>query len=229
MIKKTVCVVSGALLCAMAQGGEASKTMTPPTTGPESFLYIAPFGGANLYQNADMDGAGPGDEGSLDPEVGWFAGIKLGYLFGDPGLFKPALELESFYNSVETEMDGIYRGVSYNGGADFRTANIMLNVIGRFDLGQWAPYLGMGLGTAHIWNDNRSYDLEEPVDGRTHLPCPDESDWVFAYQGLAGIDYRLSESLAVFAEYKAMVYSAPLNFRGDYLHHLLGVGLRIGF
>lgn len=226
MIKKLVCVL---LSSGMAVAGPLSKVVEQPIPENAGGLYLAPFGGVNLYQNADMDGVGPGDEGSLNPVVGGFAGLKLGYLFGDPGLFRPALELEGFYNGVETDMDGIYRGVTYSGGADFHTANIMLNILGKFDLGQWQPYLGFGLGAAHVWNFNRSYDLDEPVDGRTHLPCPDESDWVFAYQGIAGVDYRLSQQLSVFTEYKAMVYNQPLNYPGDYLHHLLGLGLRISF
>lgn len=224
----SVLCVAG-LLSATASAGPLSKTVAPPVPEIAGGLYLGPFGGINLYQNANMDGAGPGDEGSLDSTLGWFAGLKIGYLFADPGLFRPALELEGFYNKVETEMDGLFRGVTYSGGADFHTANIMCNLIGKFDLGQWQPYLGTGLGAAHIWNNDRSYDLDEPIDGRTHLPCPDESEWVFAYQGLAGIDYRLSETVSLFTEYKAMVYSSPLNFHGDYLHHLLGLGLRLNW
>lgn len=213
----TLCITLGLSAAAFAGVAAESKFIQQPE--PEIFggPYIAPFGGVNLYQNEDIA------FGSLDPEVGWFAGLKIGYLFRDPGLFKPAVELEGFYNGVESDFNNLL-GTDVDFSADFHSANIMLNLIGKWDLGTWQPYLGMGLGAAHVWLDNPEFEV-----GDTTFEGSDDSEWSFAYQGIAGIDYRITERFTVFAEYKALVYNQPVDLDGQYLHHLLGIGLRFGF
>ena len=96
-------------LSVSAQAGEAvvtdSKTVAPaPPPPPEVFgtgLYGADLG-ANVWQNNEDDRNFTNDAGdtlTLSPnsEVGFYGGIKAGYVFGT-GVFRPTIEGDFFYN-----------------------------------------------------------------------------------------------------------------------------------
>src|SRR5438128_11962735 len=144
------------LLTISLQAGEAVayKQVAPP---PPAELYGLGFYGAidmgaNIYQNRGGDRTFTDDFGdtlTISPknDVGFFGGIKLGYVFGT-GVFRPTVEGDFFYNG-------------FRGGADFRlndpsgvevanatattwinTGAFMVNFIGRFAFGRFQPYAG---------------------------------------------------------------------------------------
>src|SRR5437762_7555295 len=151
---------------ASVQAGEAVayKQVAPPPPPPlwGVGFYGAIDMGANLYQNRGGDqtfsATDPndplfGDTLTVSPknDVGFFGGIKLGYVFGT-GVFRPTVEGDFFYNG-------------FRGGADFRlndpsgvevanaslttwinTGAFMGNFIGRFAFGRFQPYAGAGVG-----------------------------------------------------------------------------------
>ena len=148
------------LLTISLQAGEAVayKQVAPPPP-PELYglgFYGAIDMGANIYQNRGGDRTFTDDFGdtlTISPknDVGFFGGIKLGYVFGT-GVFRPTIEGDFFYNG-------------FTGGADFtlrdsfgdvlrqshlttwiNTGAFMGNFIARFAFGRFQPYVGAGVG-----------------------------------------------------------------------------------
>src|SRR5438034_7020522 len=92
------------LLAASLQAGqEVYKQVAPPP--PELYglgFYGAIDMGANIYQDRGGDRTFTDDFGdtlTISPknDVGFFGGIKLGYVFGT-GVFRPTIEGDFFYN-----------------------------------------------------------------------------------------------------------------------------------
>ena len=70
----------------------------------------------------------------------------------------------------------------------------MMNLYYDFQgLGRWTPYIGAGVGMANL-----DVSGVRPVDGSTL----DGSEWVYAYQGIAGVGYQLTNNLGLFADYR---------------------------
>ena len=97
-----------------------------------------------------------------------------------------------------------YRGSDFdklNGRAfegDVRTWSLMANGIYAFEAGTVRPYFGIGLGLArHKVSSSRASD----------------SDTVFAYQGMAGVAYPLSETLELRGGYRYFA-TADADFDG---------------
>jgi opacity protein-like surface antigen len=205
--------------------GDSKYAPTPTERMREGGLYIGLYGGVNVGQTADIDDEESdlvGDiESELDSDIGWFGGLKFGYVFPTASVVKPAIELDAFYMGINSELNTETDFGDFDISADFHSAVVMANVKVQFDLGTFQPYIGAGLGYAHTWVDEVEFDGTE-VEGA------DSDEGTFAYQGIAGFDIKLSERLALFTEYKAVV----LHDLGDvknYVNHLVGVGVRIGF
>jgi len=155
------------------QAGESvsyKQVAPPPPVYWGTGFYGAIDMGANLYQNRggtqtftqdNPNLPGFGDTLTVDPknDVGFFGGIKLGYVFGT-GVVRPTVEGDFFYNG-------------FRGGADFtlrdptgctgcccsrtvvaqrdlttwiNTGAFMGNFILRFNFGRFQPYAGAGVG-----------------------------------------------------------------------------------
>src|SRR5439155_7739552 len=155
-----------ALLAASVKAGPAVEykqvAPSPPVDLWGTGFYGAIDMGANLYQNRGDDRTFTNDElnspffGStleVSPknDVGFFGGVKLGYVFCT-GIVRPAIEGDFFYNG-------------FRGGADFnlrdsfgnslRSSSVttwinsgafMGNFILRFAFGRFQPYAGAGVG-----------------------------------------------------------------------------------
>src|SRR6059058_5959288 len=102
----------GFVTASVQAGTETFKQVAPPPP-PELYglgFYGAIDAGANVYQ--DRGGTKVfsdefGDTLTIDPknDVGFFGGLKLGYVFGT-GVFRPTIEGDFFYNG-------------FRGGANF--------------------------------------------------------------------------------------------------------------
>src|SRR5215472_18641169 len=114
----TTIALTGLLAASLRAGTEVYKQVAPPPPPPMYGLgfYGAIDMGANVYQNRggtrtftqdNPDLIGFGDTLEVDPknDVGFFGGIKLGYVFGT-GVVRPTVEGDFFYNG-------------FRGGADF--------------------------------------------------------------------------------------------------------------
>src|SRR5947207_11958330 len=144
---------------ASLQAGEAVayKQVAPPPP-PELYglgFYGAIDAGANVYQNRGGEKVFEnefGDTLEVDPknDVGFFGGVKLGYVFGT-GVFRPTIEGDFFYNGFRggadttLTIDGeVVRQVSAT--SFINTGAFMGNFIGRFAFGRFQPYVGAGVG-----------------------------------------------------------------------------------
>ena len=93
-----------------------------------------------------------------------------------------------------------------NGKGSIDALTLMSNVYYDVNTGTaWTPYIGAGIGAADLIADKvRS-------NGYT---ISDDNDWVFAYQGIAGVSYALNEKVSLNADYRYL-RTTEANFSGD--------------
>ena len=238
-------------LTASLQAGEpvAYKQVAPPPP-PELYglgFYGAIDMGANVYQNRGGDRTFTddrvgtedfGDTLTVSPknDVGFFGGIKLGYVFGT-GVFRPTLEGDFFYNG-------------FRGGADFtlrdsfgtvlaqrdvttwiNTGAFMGNFIGRFAFGRFQPYAGAGVGIYYA--ESAGTEVRNPVTGNVPINTGGgQSHADLAWQIIAGSDYYWTPKFSTFIEYHFLNYtSTQIDTREDrdLRQHLVGAGVRVHF
>src|SRR5438034_6405116 len=235
-------VIFGCVTASVQAGTETFKQVAPPPPPPELYglgFYGAIDAGANVYQ--DRGGTKVfsdefGDTLTIDPknDVGFFGGLKLGYVFGT-GVFRPTVEGDFFYNG-------------FRGGADFRlndpsgvevanaslttwinTGAFMGNFIGRFAFGRFQPYAGAGVGiyyaeSAGAQLDTARFGSFSTSGGQSHADL--------AWQVIAGSDYYWTPKFSTFIEYHYLNYTSTqieTNQDRDLGQHLLGAGLRFHF
>ena len=130
----------------------------------DSAFYGAIDMGANVYQNRGGDQTftqdnpnriGFGDTLDVSPknDVGFFGGIKLGYVFGT-GVVRPTIEGDFFYNGFDGGANFTLRDIDNvvlaqrNATTWINTGAFMANFILRFAPGnqKFQPYVGAGVG-----------------------------------------------------------------------------------
>jgi opacity protein-like surface antigen len=224
-----------------AHAGEPTVSSYSSAPPPELYgvgFYGAVDLGANVYQ--DRGGSRTftnefGDTLTVDPEndVGFFGGIKLGYVFGT-GTFRPAIEGDFFYNgfhggartTVRLADGTLVRDTSKT--SDVNTGAFMGNFIGRFALGQFQPYFGGGVGIYYA--EGAGVDVSGPRGSFSTSGGGSHSD--FAWQVIAGADYYWTPKVSTFIEYHYLNYtSTQINTREsrDLEQHLVGAGVRFHF
>src|SRR6266581_4861305 len=243
-----------ALVAASVQAGtETYKQVAPPPPPPMYGLgfYGAIDMGANVYQNRGGDRTftanGPlvtpedfGDTLTVSPknDVGFFGGVKLGYVFGS-GVVRPTVEGDFFYNG-------------FRGGADFtlkdrfgdaiaqrdvttwiNTGAFMANFILRFapGNGRFQPYAGAGVGIYYA--EAAGVEVRDPVTGRVPINTGGGASHAdLAWQIVAGSDYFFTPNISAFIEYHFLNYtSTQIDTREDrdLRQHLVGAGVRFFF
>lgn len=211
--------------------------------------YVSVFGGANVHQSGDLDTRF--FDWDLQSDTGWFAGLKLGYAFKTDSFLLPAVELEGFYNRVDFEQTDRDIEISRSEflsflhedtrewSADVHAAAFMLNGVLRFDLGRVRPYIGAGIGVAHIWFKNGKLESKHRSEFRSEFFSDSDSfsssthfrdvrEWSFAAQGIAGFELYATDRIGVFAEYKAL-WLRDAVMVSDYVNHLVAGGVRLYF
>jgi opacity protein-like surface antigen len=246
-------------------GTETYKQVAPPPPPP---LYGVGFYGAidmgaNVYQNrggnrffsSDADGdsfdKNPQFFGStleVNPknDVGFFGGIKLGYVFGT-GVVRPTIEGDFFYNG-------------FRGGADFtlneaftpspgsptvlsthqanvttwiNTGAFMANFILRLAPGnqRFQPYVGAGVGIYYA--ESAGVEVQDPVTGTVPINTGGGASHAdLAWQVVAGADYFFNPQWSAFIEYHYLDYTSTqidTNQSRDLGQHLVGAGVRYFF
>src|SRR5438067_5254769 len=242
-------LLSGFLAAPLHAGQEVYKQVAPAPP-PELYglgFYGAIDMGANVYQNRggdrtfsddNLDSPFFGDTLTVSPknDVGFFGGIKLGYVFGT-GVFRPTIEGDFFYNG-------------FRGGADFtlrdrfgdvlaerdattwiNTGAFMGNFIGRFAFGRFQPYAGAGVGIYYA--ESAGVEVRDPVTGRVPVNTGGgRSHADLAWQIIAGTDYYWTPKFSTFIEYKFLDYTSTqinTNETRDLGQQLVGAGLRFHF
>src|SRR5438128_3212181 len=237
----------GLVTASLQAGTETFKQVAPPPPPPELYglgFYGAIDMGANVYQdrggNKTFTDTNPnsdffGDTLEVDPknDVGFFGGIKLGYVFGT-GVFRPTVEGDFFYNGSQgganftlREPDGdVIRSSSLT--TWINTGAFMGNFIARFAFGRFQPYVGAGVGIYYA--ESAGAEFQGPHGtfnsggGRSHADL--------AWQIIAGTDYYWTPKFSTFIEYKFLDYTSTqinTNETRDLGQQLVGAGLRFHF
>jgi len=251
-----------AVVAASLQAGtETYKQVAPPPPPPMYGLgfYGAIDMGANVYQNRggsrDFTDDNPDSEffGStlhVNPknDVGFYGGIKLGYVFGTTDwVVRPTVEGDFFYNG-------------FRGGADFtlneaftpcptcatelsthqhnvttwiNTGAFMFNVILRIGPATWRfqPYAGAGVGVYYA--ESAGVEVTDPVTGRVPINTGGGANHAdLAWDVVAGSDYFFNSKWSAFIEYHYLDYTSSqinTNQSRDLGQHLVGAGVRFFF
>jgi opacity protein-like surface antigen len=240
----------GFVTVSVQAGEEVYKQVAPPPpplygTG----FYGAIDMGANIYQNrgddrtfTDNNPNSPffGDSLEVDPknDVGFFGGIKLGYVFGT-GVVRPTLEGDFFYNG-------------FRGGANFTLRDSFDNVVAQRNVTTWInsgafmgnfilrfapgnqrfqPYVGAGVGIYYA--ESAGTEVVDPVTGRVPFNTGGgQSHADLAWQIIAGSDYYWTPKFSTFIEYKFLQYTSTqidTNEDRELNQQLLGAGVRFHF
>src|SRR5437762_11611676 len=239
-------------------GQEVYKQVAPP---PPPMYGLGFYGaidmGANIFQDrgddrhfTDRIGGTEdfGDTLTVSPknDVGFFGGVKLGYVFGT-GVVRPTVEGDFFYNGFRGGADfTLNEAFTPSPGAptEFRTAQrdvttwintgaFMANFILRFAPGnqKFQPYAGAGVGIYYA--ESAGVAVRDPVTGNvTIITGGGRNHADLAWQVVAGSDYFFNPRFSAFIEYHYLDYtSAQLNTREnrDLGQHLVGAGVRFFF
>ena len=194
--------------------------------------------GANVYQ--DRGGSRTfedefGDTLTINPknDVGFFGGLKAGYVFGS-GVFRPTIEGDFFYNGFRGGADVTLRDPfgdvvrSSNATSFINTGAFMGNFIARFAFGRFQPYVGAGVGIYYA--ESAGVELQTPHG--TFNTGGGQSHADLAWQIIAGADYYWNPKFSTFIEYKFLDYTSTqinTNESRDLGQHLVGAGLRFHF
>ena len=242
---------TGLLTMSLQAGQEVYKQVAPPPPPPMYGLgfYGAIDAGANIYQDRggtrtftqdDPNRIGFGDTLTVDPknDVGFFGGIKLGYVFGH-GVVRPTVEGDFYYNGFRgganftlQDPDGVVLG-QRNVTTWINTGAFMANFILRFAPGnqRFQPYVGAGVGIYYA--ESAGVEVVDPVTGEVPINTGGgRSHADLAWQIIAGSDYYWTPKFSTFIEYKFLQYtSTQINTRQnrDLNQQLLGAGVRLHF
>ena len=249
----------GLLTASLQAGTETYKQVAPPPPPPMYGLgfYGAIDAGANVYQNRggsrdftvdDPDSQFFGSTLHVNPknDVGFFGGIKAGYVFGH-GVVRPTIEGDFFYNGFRGGADfTLHEAFTPSPGAPtelttrerdvttwINTGAFMANFILRFAPGEgrFQPYAGAGVGVYYA--ESAGVEVVDPVTGRVPVNTGGgRSHADLAWQVVAGSDYFFNPGFSAFIEYKYLDYtSTQIETREsrDLGQHLIGAGVRFFF
>src|SRR6266581_2708353 len=230
-------------------GTETYKQVAPPPP-PELYgvgFYGAIDMGANIYQNRGGDRTftqdnpnlvGFGDNLTVDPknDVGFFGGLKLGYVFGT-GVVRPTVEGDFFYNGFRGGANFTLRDsfgdvlAQRNVTTWINSGAFMGNFILRFAFGRFQPYAGAGVGV--YFADSAGTQVVNPATGATPINTGGgQSHADLAWQIIAGTDYYWNPKFSTFIEYKFLEYtSTQINTNDNRVlgQQLVGAGVRFHF
>lgn len=161
--------------------------------------YVSAYFGAAMPHDSDAsDNVGLGFSGEFTFDTGFAAGAKLGWMARVAGL---ELDLNWHESDLdEITVDGFGVGVD----ADMKVYSATANLVFRYPGAVIRPYIGAGGG----YFRGKISDIR--VQGDT-FSGDDDEEW--GWQGLAGVDFLITPSFSLFAEYK---YSAvDFSFGGE--------------
>lgn len=208
--------------------GTAVALMLPTAAmaATEGF-YVGGAGGLNWTRDADYTDQTLAARGvpsvKLEYDQGWVGALSLGY---------------GTAMGIRGELEANYRWGNDVNGSDDRTATwsgktrslgFMGNVLYDINTGTaFTPYIGIGAGMARVKSELNVSTLP----GRNYVS---DEDWVFAYQGIAGVSYNVTRNLAITADYRYFATEKPKfdgvlgKVEGEYHNHSVMVGLRYSF
>lgn len=185
-VVKSLCCVTlfGSMLSSPALAQDASQ----------DGVYVGIHAGANFKHELHGDIVGPGrkDPFSLSSHPGFMVGGTLGYRWAT------GVRVEGEITYRRLANDDVSVG-SNSGDINGNQDSIAFMINGLYDFkltDRWRPYLGFGIGLSV--NGVAVTSLGTPK-----FDFVNDSSAAFAYQGIAGIDYSLTNNLSLGLQYKA--------------------------
>jgi opacity protein-like surface antigen len=244
--------LTGLVAASVQAGTETYKQVAPP---PPPLYGLGFYGaidmGANVFQNRGDDKTfsanGPlvgsedfGDTLTVSPknDVGFYGGVKLGYVFGT-GVVRPTVEGDFFYNGFRGGADFTLRDINNvvlaqrDATTWINTGAFMANFILRFAPGnqRFQPYAGAGVGIYYA--ESAGTEVVNPVTGTVPINTGGgQSHADLAWQVVAGSDYFFTPNISAFIEYHFLNYTSTqidTNQDRDLRQHLVGAGVRFFF
>lgn len=161
----------------------------------EEGFYIGVGGGLNAMHSSDIDGPTFNDE--LNNDEGFVGAGVLGYKYNN-GL-RSELELGYRKNDVDEIND-----VTADGETEVYSA--MVNLLFDLDISESVDtYIGGGAGGAFVRHDKV---------GPTQATRVDDTEFVPAFQGIAGLSYALSNKADIFLNYQYF-HAVDPNFKNE--------------
>jgi opacity protein-like surface antigen len=227
-------------------GGGGSSTDTDVTQRGTAFFTEAV--GGPLAVNA----TGRTDSGSVG-----FVGGQVGYEMSYPSMVLPAFEIEGFHLDTGTRRATLQNPSdrlpehTFDNTYPMNSAVFLANIVFSFPTSFYGvtPYIGGGVGAAHVSIDGAESLQVEPSEGDlNHFNSgPDSSAWTFAAQVKAGVRLALGSNAYVFGEYRYLYVGSTdqtfgptvdpthvptsawtQNF-GETSHHLGSAGIGLNF
>jgi opacity protein-like surface antigen len=209
-----------------------------PTPVYGTGFYMALDLGANVYQNrvsneTFTNGLGDTLSISTDNNVGFYGGVKAGYVFGT-GVFRPTIEGDFFYNGWQRSGTGTFRAfdgtvTTTDFSGNINTGAFMSNFIGRFAFGRFQPYVGAGVGIYYAASPG--FTINTP--GATFNTTGSRTHADLAWDIVAGADYYFTPKMSTFIEYHYLEYTGSQfdnsNSNRNVGQQLVGAGLRFHF
>lgn len=225
------------------------------------YLGVFGGGGANMDHSFQQRGTalyGPDKGGPLivvaqsaaDSDSAGFVGAYFGYKGiarrlgreNSPWHITPALELEGYYlRSIETgglsnPTDRLDVEHLFLDSFPMNTGVLLVNALLHFDtlnMSKFHPYAGGGIGTAILSITNATSTQLSPAEpGINHFNLnANASNWTFAAQAKAGLQYDVAEHWRIFAEYR-FLFLAPTyyNFGStQYSNHIPTTNWTVNF
>lgn len=179
--------------------------------------YLGFGGGVNFLQDSDVEG------GAIDVDAEFDEGLAGIISFGhryESG-FRGEIELGYRGNDLDNVSGA-------NGSGDVSAMSAMVNLLFDFNTkSDFSPYVGVGAGIGRV-----SADGATPFAGA----AIDDDDTGFAYQGIAGLSYKLLDSVDLFGDYRyfatqslELTTDAGIGVDADYHNHTIMVGFRWSF
>jgi opacity protein-like surface antigen len=174
-------------------------------------FYWRTDAGAAIPMDGHVTEFGPFSSGQrITYDTGFSFDAGFGYFFNKyVGTEVEAGWTWNYINSIE----GAYTHDTY-----FGTGPILANVILQYPIPQTivTPYIGAGVGGAVTLFD--AHDFSRPVPGGSVSLHGSESDFVFAWQGSAGVRFDLNPKMSLGIGYR-FLHTDPSTFSYESYHH----------
>ena len=215
----------------------SSALLVAPAMAQDSGLFAGGELGAVISSETDQQytpGGVIGSTGTIstDHDLGYTASAFLGYDFG-----AIRIELEAGYQSAGVDevsssfstVSGLTTGAQSADG-DVSVRSVMANGMWDFSGDRFTFFLGGGAGGAQL----KVSGLE--TDAGVDLLDDKSGDWLFAWQGIAGVRKSLTTNLDAHLRYRyfnvddaEMVGFSGRVVDADFSSHSLAVGLTLNF
>ena len=156
--------------------------------------YMGADAGVNFLEDASVTNSANGFAGQGSSKTGYALQAHGGYAFQPVGFATPRIEGELGYRS--NDVDSLTNS-SVSG--DTSALSFMVNGSLHFlPKSAWHPFIGAGIGMTSVNADWK--------EAGNHL---DDRDWVFSYQGFAGLAYDVAKNWELSAQYRYFATQDP--------------------